>query len=194
VFSPHPILFRPITESLNLASVPFSLNCGTRWLALSHLSHGQSGLRNESQPDARPQLCLPNLTSKRSYKSATFFFPVTSLPPMGAPVAAHVAGPSLPLESLLSVRPELSPPPHSFPCAAPHLPRVPWCRACYQSCSSHALPPWALPSPCPFCTRISCCHAAARSVGRPPVRPGLPRHRPSLSREPLCACAPAHPS
>jgi hypothetical protein len=34
-FSPHPILFRPITESLDLASVPCSLNCGTRWLALS---------------------------------------------------------------------------------------------------------------------------------------------------------------
>jgi hypothetical protein len=26
VFSPHPILFRPITESLGLASVPCSLN------------------------------------------------------------------------------------------------------------------------------------------------------------------------
>jgi hypothetical protein len=95
VFSLHRNLFWPITKlarhsSLNARSFPpfftssFLSLLAKLWDPLVSpisFSRGQSGLKDESQPDAPPHPCLPNPRSPRSYKSCDLPFPLLPLSP-----------------------------------------------------------------------------------------------------------------
>jgi hypothetical protein len=95
MFGPHLNLFRPITELARHSSPdarsfpPFFASSFLSLLAklwdplVSPIlfSCGQSGLKDESEPDAPPRPCLLNLKSPRSYKSCDLPFSLCLSPP-----------------------------------------------------------------------------------------------------------------